>query len=924
MVPDLPSGVVTFLFTDIEGSTQLWERHPQAMKSGLARHDQILREAVEAHNGVYVKTTGDGCLAVFASPEDAIRAASSAQQMLCAESWHEIAPDAVRARMSLHTGDAELRAGDYFGPTLNRTARLMSIGHGGQVLLSRATAELVNGKLYAGLSLLDLGDHRLKDLVRSERVYQLTVPDLPGSFPPIRSLDSFPNNLPVQLTSFIGRERELSESIRLLENTHLLTLIGPGGTGKTRLSLQIAAEHLHSFADGAWLLELAPLSDPVQIVPTLAALFSLREVEGVPLIAILMAYLHDKHLLLVLDNCEHLVEVCARLADDLLRACPKLKIVASSREALGIAGESVLRVPSLSLPDEKYSTPSDLLRCESAQLFVERARAAQSDFTVNERSVPAVALICQRLDGIPLALELAAARVAVFSPEQIATRLGDRFMLLTGGSRTALPRQQTLRALIDWSYDLLSEPERALLRGLSVFAGGWTFEAAEAVCNDSDNGIDVMTLLPNLVNKSLVVVDDSGVDRRYRLLETIRQYARDRLFEANEAAAARDKHLSFFVRYTGQAEIALRGSDIVVWLDRLEIEADNVRAALEWGLEQHPEETLDLANHIGTYWTIRGEGGRNHETGWLQSLVARVAALPPVEGEAARNRIRARSLGLSNAAYITIRLGDSTTGRALADEAITLARLVDSPEVLGFALAMYILSSRFLGDLDGARHAVDEASVLAKQLNDKTYMGMNLVARAWIDNGSGDPARLQAYLAEARSLINVVQGTAAYSFFFSFATIARLSGNLDEARMYLQNAVVLLPQFKSKQNDAMIYSELAHVERQAGNLDKALDSYRNTILRWKDLGHRAAIANQLECFAFIARAQDQFERTAKLLGAADLLRDATGAPMTDYERVEYDGEIAALRAQLDQPTFEAEWAAGRAMTMDEAVQYAIE
>src|SRR5579859_1298560 len=367
MNSELPSGVVTFLFTDIERSTQLWEHYPEAMKSALARHDEILRKAIEAHHGVYVKTTGDGCHAVFAKAEDGIWAACDAQRALCAESWPEIAPDAVRVRMGLHTGDAELRAGDYFGPTLNRIARLLSTGYGGQILLSRATAELAAGKLGEGLALLDLGEHRLKDLVRSERVYQLAIPGLPGTFPPIKSLDAFPNNLPIQLTSFIGRERELAEANRLLSTTHLLTLIGPGGTGKTRLSLQIAAEQLHSFADGAWLLELAPLSDPSQIVPTLAALFSLREVQGVPLIGLLMAYLRDKHLLLILDNCEHLVEACAGLADDLLRACPNLKIIASSREALGIAGESVYRVPSLTLPDEtqvKKAGPAELLNCE--------------------------------------------------------------------------------------------------------------------------------------------------------------------------------------------------------------------------------------------------------------------------------------------------------------------------------------------------------------------------------------------------------------------------------------------------------------------------------------------------------------------------------------------------------------------------------
>jgi class 3 adenylate cyclase len=470
----LPSGTVTFLFTDIEGSTQLWEKHPEAMKNALAKHDSIVRAAIESNAGAVIKTTGDGVHAVFETALDAVQAALIGQRAL----KNPICDLQIKVRMGLHTGEAELRASDYHGQSLNRAARIMSVGHGGQVLLSSVTAELAREHLSADVTLLDLGEHRLKDLIRPEQLYQLLASDLPGEFPPLHSLNAFPNNLPSQLTSFIGRERELGEARKLLSSARLLTLIGPGGTGKTRLSFQLAADQLSDFKDGVWLVELAQLSGPSFILSTVASVLELHEVQGIQLIHVVVDYLRAKQLLLLLDNCEHLVEASAQIADQLLHACPQLKIIASSREALGIDGETVFRVPSLSLP----GTPShSLMDYEATRLFIDRASKAEPRFRLTDNNAPSITQICQRLDGIPLAIELAAARVKLFTPEQIAERLDDRFKLLTGGSRTALPRQQTLRALIDWSYQSLNEAEQRALRRLAAFSGGWTFEAAEAV-----------------------------------------------------------------------------------------------------------------------------------------------------------------------------------------------------------------------------------------------------------------------------------------------------------------------------------------------------------------------------------------------------------------------------------------------------------
>ncbi len=523
----LPSGTVTFLLTDIEGSTRLWEQHPNAMQSVLARHDNLMQNIIEGYGGHIVKMTGDGLHAVFAHARESIVATLACQQALLKEAWNGLS-NPLRVRMALHTGESQLREGDYFGPTMNRTARLMSIAYGGQILVSSATAELVRDQLPTGVTLQDVGEHRLRDIARPQHVFQLIGPDLPTGFLPLRSLNSVPNNLTSPLTSFIGREREMADVAALLRKTRLLTLIGPGGTGKTRLSLEVAAEALDTFPDGVWFVELAPLSDLALVPQAVGSAWNLREQPGRSMVDTLVDYLRAKTLLLILDNCEHLVNACAELVTALLRACPKLKILPSSREALGISGETTYRVPSLSLFDgSSPSTPETLLQSESARLFVERAKALEPHFILTAQNLHSVAQICQRLDGIPLALELAAARVRLLSVDQILARLDDRFRLLKDGSRTDLPRHQTLRALIDWSYDLLSETERSALAHLSVFAGGWLLEAAEAILGP--HGLD---LLSSLADKSLVVIEESENDeKRYDLLETIRQYAREKLLE---------------------------------------------------------------------------------------------------------------------------------------------------------------------------------------------------------------------------------------------------------------------------------------------------------------------------------------------------------------------------------------------------------
>jgi predicted ATPase/class 3 adenylate cyclase len=741
----LPTGTITFLFTDIEGSTPLWERDPGAMRAAVARHHAILHAAAEGHDGHVFKIVGDEFQISFPMPAQALQAALAAQRALRDAPWGAGGP--LKVRMGLHTGPAGLVNGvlntrDYaVSHTLNRVARIRSAGHGGQVLLSLATAELLRGHLPPDVTLTDLGLHYLKGLAQPEHIFQVNVPDLPTSFPALTSISRPHHNLPVQLTSFVGREREIAQIKDLLAERRLVTLTGSGGTGKTRLALQAATQMLETYADGVWLVELAQLADPALVPQAVGTALSLREVPGRTMLAVLSDHLREKHLLLLLDNCEHLLEACAQLADALLHACPRLAILASSREALGVAGEAPMRVPSLALTDPGQSPSLDQLsRCEALQLFSERAATALPGFTLTPDNARGVVQICQRLDGIPLAIELAATRVSVLRIEQIATRLDDRFRLLTGGSRTALPRQQTLRASIDWSYSLLALPEKALLGRLSVFAGGWTLEAAEAVCTcEGVDTADVLDLLSRLVDKSLVVANRRvGHESRYRLLETVRQYSREKLLDAGEGAAARDQHLAYYLHLSEAAEPELRGPRQPDWLRRLAIELDNLRAALEWALAGDVQAGLRLAAALWRFWHIRGL--QQEGSAWLRRLLSTggrerdAGALPPQD-----RLVRAQAL-LADAF-----LGSwwRTSPEALV-ESLELAQSVEPDGQLTAARARVYLASMYeYSDPARARELIETGLGTFRALGEPFYVADTLswLSMLELEQGNFDAAR---------------------------------------------------------------------------------------------------------------------------------------------------------------------------------------
>ena len=718
----LPAGTVTFLMSDIEGSTRLWSASPEAMGSAVGQVYAIIDRAVRRHDGVrpVEQGEGDSVVGAFSRASDALAAALQAQRELRAFSW----PDGidVRVRIALHTADAQLRdEGNYFGLALSRCARLRAIASGGQTLLSRATRDLVVDQLPDGVELLDCGTHRLRDLGRPEHVFALVHADLSDDFGSLRSLDTFPNNLPDQLTSFVGRAEELRALRAALPETRLLTLTGAGGAGKTRLALQLAADCLDLFEDGAWWVDLAPVSDPQLVSDAVANALGVRPLPSMSALQASCVQLGTSTTLVLLDNCEHLLRACGEVVETLLRSCPNVSVIATSRTSLGVAGETDWRVPSLSLPPRERERESVLAlgQFDAVRLFIERARKARPNFGVTNENAPAVAQVCEELDGLPLAIELAAARVRMLSVEQIAAGLGDRFHLLTGGTRTALPRHQTLRASVDWSHALLSDPECALLRRLAVFAGGFTLDLAESVCADKLlPRVAILDLLASLVDKSLVVADERVGAVRYRMLETVRQYGVERLDEAGELGAVRDRHRDGLLALAEQIAPALHGPGQRDWLDMLDQESANLASALDRALVTDGDLALRLCVALTFWWKLRGRF-QPAERGFARALEA---------ADHAPSELRARGLFGRGylAAYalnIEVALRDLQEARGIAEAVGDQSTVARSLMMIGWV--------QLLNDPVGSRAMSASARDAAQRCDDDWALLTSIVNLAY-------------------------------------------------------------------------------------------------------------------------------------------------------------------------------------------------
>jgi predicted ATPase/class 3 adenylate cyclase len=823
-----PSGTVTFLFTDIEGSTALWERDRQAMAAAVERHVALLRTAIDANDGVLFKTVGDAVQAAFPNAPGAIAAAVAAQRALQAEPWSE-PPGPLHVRMALHAGEAVPREGDYLAAPLNRLDRLLAAGHGTQIVLTEVVERLVEGALPAGVSLRPLGTHRLRDLQEPEEVFQVVAPELPDQFPPLQSLPRHPTNLAIPPTTLIGREAEVAAILSMLDaGVRLITLTGPGGTGKTRLAQEIGAEALDRFPDGVFFVDLTPVRDLTFVIPTIAGVLGLQEVSGESLRETLGRALVERRMLLMLDNFEHVLEAAADVAA-LLARCPQLVNLVTSREPLRVRAERIFPISPLSLPDLLHLPDfAALARVPSVALFVERAQAANPAFTMTEENASAVTDVCRRLDGLPLAIELAAARVRLLPPDALLARLERSLPLLTTGARDAPARQRTLRDTIAWSYDLLGLEEQTLFQRLAVFAGGCTLEAAEAIANP-DGSLDVFGILASLVDKSLLQQREQLDDLvRFGMMETIREYALEQLASNNDESGMRDAHAAYYRQLVEEADghLLLPGQE--TWLRQLEIDTPNVRAALEWLSSHHPASALALAGALRWFWLIRGNLGEG------LAILERTLAL----NGGASPAIRARALiGLG---FLAVIAGDLGRAESALSDGQTLAQGADDPWEITWALLG-------LGNAAGDRRAYAEAE-----------------------------ARLETALATIQPLADTHPAARArvFAILSDLGHYTGQRGDLELAQARLEQALTGARQIGFTWLSGLTLLSLGALLLKRGDIHGAVACYRDAVPLIVEHHDRRLVADALEGLAAIARAQGKTERAQRLLTAATTLRDA--------------------------------------------------
>jgi predicted ATPase/class 3 adenylate cyclase len=866
---DLPTGTVTFLFTDIEASTRLLERLGDGYTAVRDQHAQILRRAIAEGGGVEVGTEGDSFFAVFPIPAGAIRAAVAAQRGLHAQRWPPGAP--VLVRMGLHTGEGVRGGENYLGMDVNRASRIADAAHGGQVIISGATAALVERALPDGVSLRDLGEHRLKDIAHPERLHNLVIEGLPADFPPPRTLDARPNNLPPQLTSFVGREQEMAEVRELLSRARLLTLTGAGGTGKTRLALQVASQTLLQYRDGAFFCDLSSVTDPALVPSALARVLEVPEVPGRPILEGMKEHLRDKELLLVVDNFEQVAEA-GPVIEELLVEAPGLKVVVTSRVVLSLRGEQEYAVPPLEPPDpERLPDLATLRQFEAVRLFTDRALAASPRFGVTEENAPAVAAITARLDGLPLAIELAATRTKVLTPQQILPRLGERLSILTSGARTLPDRQRTLRGAIGWSYDLLEEPERGLFARLSVFTGGWTLEAAEAVCDPGGLGLDPLDGLASLVDKSLVRRNETAEgESRFSMLETIREFGLEQLAAGNDLDLTRRRHAEHFLDLAVEAEPHLTADDQVTWLDRCDREHANIRAALRWAIEAGETERAQAsAGALWRFWQQRGhlaEGGT-----WLEEVLAMPSG-----------RTAARAKALIGAGGIAWWQKDREAAGAFYEEAVAVERELGDPARLGEALynQAFVVAGE---DIGAAARLLDESLDLFRRAGHEPGVAQVLGMLVIRDAEAGDWGTVISRLEETTGIWRRVGDRLHLAFDLVWLAFARgRVGRREDARSAALEALELFREVDNPTGIGIVFVDLA----------------------------------------FLATWEGRHEDAIRLAGAFESLRERVGGPPGGFAGLLEGDPAEEARRHLAEDAAGRAWEEGLAMSMEEAVALA--
>jgi len=905
---------MTFLFTDIEGSTTLLQRSGEdAYAKALAEHHALIRSAMAAHDGTELTMMGDGFFAAFSSPRACLAAVVAMQQALQSHSWPG-GGEPLRVRMGVHTGEAEQTAAGPVGLDVHRAARIGAVAHGGQILLSETTAALVRDSLPDGSTLTDLGVHRLKDLGRPERIFQLTAPGLPSEFPALRSLGNpaLLNNLPAELSTFVGRAAELKEVRALVESSRLVTLTGAGGSGKTRLGLQAAAELLDGTGDGVWLVELAAVTDAGSVPSSIAVVLGVAAQPGRPMLAVLADALAPQHMLIVLDNCEHLVDACARTADAILRRCPCVHLLATSREPLGIGGETIYRVPPLSLPadDDAGGGPAEL--SDAVALFVDRARQQGVSLAVDGSSGPLIASICRRLDGMPLAIELAAARLRSLSLPDLRDRLDQRFRLLVGGSRAALARQQTLLATVAWSYSLLDEAEQQLLRRLAVFPESFDLPGAEAVGGVAGvDRLDVVDLLGSLVNKSLVGTEQGPENLRYRLLETIREFAGERLAEAGEAAAVNAAHAEYFVSVAEQAGAHLTGPDQGLWYAALDAERANLWRAAE-DAAARPDGTsqvLRLAAVIRRYWISRTAGEA------MAELIRPVLERPEARSD------RRLFVDAAITAMDALRGLNVETALRFGERVITEARQIGEPALLIEALAVHCAQFYFAGQPERGAAFGAEAVELARQTGDDVLLGSAimgyLLCLDMTDPGAAGRLYAEGIACTQRSGDRLM----AHLLHNNASVHALRAGDAAAARAHLVQAEQAGAEVGDQSH--VVQANMGWVLRQEHDPEAARATFQDGVRLSRRTGDRYSLAYCLLGLACVAGDLGDWHRAAELHGSAQAFSDRMGGPWQDPEYQYREDSIAAVRRRLGHAPFDQAYADGLALSFDDAIALAL-
>jgi predicted ATPase/class 3 adenylate cyclase len=954
----LPTGTVTLLFTDMEGSTRLLQVLGDRYTSLLEACRSLLRATFLEYGGHEVDTQGDAFFIAFTRASDAVAAAVAAQRGLASHRW----PDGttVRVRMGVHTGEPLRSTEGYVGLDVHHAARIMSAGHGGQVLLSQTTRDLVEQTLPEGVSVRDLGAHRLKDLHQPSQLFQLVIPDLPADFPPLKTLDSSPNNLPLQPTPFLGREKEVHAVGQLLlrDSSRLVTLTGPGGVGKTRLGLQVAAELTEHFPDGTWFVSLAPISDPDLVIPTISQALGLPEARDQTPLEHLKRALQEKKVLLLLDNFEQVVSAATSVAD-LLAACPRLKVLVTSREGLHVRAEREYPVPALLLPDMKHLP--DLLalsQYEAVALFIERAQAVNPEFQVTNTNAPAVAEICVRLDGLPLAIELAAARIRLFSPQALLTRLGQRLPLLVSSARDVPARQQTLRKTIQWSYALLAEAERRLFRRLAAFVGGCTFQAVEAVSEDvAEEQTSVLDTVTSLLDKNLLrQTEQEDSEPWFMMLETIREFGLEELSKTGELEAARHAHAEYYLQLAEATAPELFGPQQEIWFHRLEREHDNLRAALSDLLEPGGDkESIEMALRLGTalreFWLVRSH---QHE-GWTELS----RALERSEGVA----VAVRAKALNAAGDLAMELGNHDRGEELCQQSLALFRESGDLAGVGEALSYLGLMSWQKGELAPARVRLEESLKICTETGNKNFMAWSLYVLSTVDMLQGDYTQGYSHVEAGLLLFREKGNTRGIAFslqsiawgylwegdvakahplfeessalfkeigekgmemmaLWGLGWVAFRQGKIALARSLLEEASA---NYQSEEEPADLESKawaLAHLARVVafeGDYARARALYEQCLAIVKQVSNKRWTPFYLEGLAAVVAAQGELPRAARLWGTAEALREGMGTPIPPAYRADYKRSVTSARTQLGEQAFAAAWVEGRSMTLDQVL-----